>query len=152
MQMELPTEPFLIGNNWIDPDYHIPLGFNEPTEYGVFWQEWNGLHYYWLTPEERHQQWWEQEASNHFPVPDMPRYPVAKLLRQIPPKFLEQVTANATRACCKEPVKHDIEVFYSSERDRDLGIPDIYVLHCTCGRKHRRFMVGGGARPGWTVR
>ncbi len=149
-QLELPTEPFLVGNYLIDPNYHIPLGFNEPTEYGVFWQEWNGLHYYWLTPEERHQQWWEQEASHHFGA--CARYPVAKLLKDLPAKFLTDLIAHAERPCCREPVKHDIEAFYSSEADKEKGHPDIYVLHCPCGRKHRRFAVGGGARPYWDVR
>lgn len=148
--LELPTKPFLIGNHLIDPDYHILLGFGGPTEYGVFWQESDGLHYYWLTPEERHQQWWEQEASHHFGA--CKRRPVAKLLRLLPAKFLADLVAHASRPCCKSPVEHDIEAFYSSEVDKGKGIPDIYVLHCACGRKHRRFTVGKGPRPFWDVR
>ncbi len=150
--MSLPTEPFLIGNNWIDPDYHIPVGFSEPTELGVFWQEIDGLRYHWLTPEERHQQWWEQEASHHFVA--CQRRPVAKIrvVTDKFPKFLTQIAEKSTRACCRNPIAHDIEAFYSSEVDRDKGHPDIYVLHCTCGRKHRRFCVGSGSRPFWTTR
>ena len=150
--MSLPTEPFLIGNYWIDPDYHIPLGFAEPTELGVFWREIDGLRYYWLTPEERHQQWWEQEASKHHVA--CTRHPVAKVrvITDKFPKFLDQIAEKATRACCRDSLKHDIEAFFSSEADKAKGIPDIYVLHCKCGRKHRRFCVGGGPRPFWTIR
>jgi hypothetical protein len=55
-------------------------------------------------------------------------------------------------SCCRHPENHDIEAWYSSERDADLGIPDIYIFHCTCGRRHTRFCVGGGLRPFWECR
>jgi len=149
--LNIPTEPFLLGNQWINPDYHIPVGFDGPTELGIFWLNHGGIFYYWLTPEERHQHWLDQEASNH--VEASVRYPVAKLVNQLPAKFLADLTAKAEKPCCKTPVTHDIEAFYVSEADKNSGNPDvIYVLHCPCGRKHRRQLVGGGARPLWTVR
>lgn len=115
----------------------------------------------WLTPEERQELWTEQEAVNHFPA--CPRYPVAKLMDLLPAKFLLDLATNEKLAsCCRKPRDHDIEAFYSSDGDRERNVPDIYVLHCQCGRKHRRFMVGGSVgsgpnpqpelRPFWEVR
>lgn len=113
----------------------------------------------WLTPQERQELWQEQEADNHFLA--CPRYPVAKLLNQLPSKYLTSLEGNEKLAdCCRRPREHDIEAFYSKKADKERGVPDIYVLHCTCGRKHRRFCVGGsigsGAdteyRPFWEVR
>ena len=90
------------------------------------------------------------------------RYPVAKLMRMLPVKYIEALEQNQQLLhCCRHPENHDIEAWYSSEEDRDRGVPDIYIFHCTCGRKHRRFCVGGsigsGAtddhpRPFWDVR
>lgn len=113
----------------------------------------------WLTPQERHDLWREQEASHHILA--CPRYPVAKLEALLPVKFLTSLEVNEDLAdCCRRPRDHDIEAFYSSEADRAREVPDIYVLHCKCGRKHRRFCVGGSAgsgaeteeRPFWEVR
>ena len=113
----------------------------------------------WLTPQERLELWWEQEASHHFLA--CPRYPVARLESLLPAKYLTSLQSNERLAdCCRRPREHDIEAFYSSEADKMRGVPDIYVLHCACGRKHRRFCVGGSAgsgaatepRPFWEVR
>lgn len=89
-----------------------------------------------------------------------PRYPVAKLGHLIPATFLEALEHNQRIAsCCRHPENHEVEAFYSSEADRAKGVPDIYVFHCTCGRKHSRFCVGGSdparpetLRPFWDVR
>lgn len=113
----------------------------------------------WLTPQERHELWQEQEADNHFLA--CPRHPVAKLLDLLPAKYLTSLEQNEKLAgCCRRPIEHEIEAFYSSAADKARGVPDIYVLHCTCGRKHRRFCVGGSIgsnaatepRPFWEVR
>lgn len=114
----------------------------------------------WLSPQERQELWQDQEAANHFLA--CPRYPVAKLEGLIPAKYLISLEENEKlAACCRKPREHDIEAFYSSEADKARTVPDIYVLHCTCGRKHRRFCVGGsmgsGAtdthpRPFWEIR
>ncbi|TPN11713.1 hypothetical protein [Mesorhizobium sp. B2-1-2] len=83
-----------------------------------------------------------------------PRYPVAKLFALLPPKFIEALEQNQKIAsCCRHPENHDIEAWYSSEAEAEKGVPDIYKNHCTCGRVHVRFMVGGGdERPVWEVR
>jgi hypothetical protein len=64
-------------------------------------------------------------------------------------------------SCCRNSDEHLIEAFYSTEAERWRGRdpardmpnpPDIYLMHCTCGRVHRRFCVGSGERPFWDVR
>jgi len=82
-----------------------------------------------------------------------PRIPVAKLyndqVRVIPVKYIEALEQNQKIAsCCRHPENHEIEAWYSSHADRDRGIPDIYIFICTCGRKHRRFCVGGSIGSG----
>jgi len=95
------------------------------------------------------------------------RYPVRRLMAYdaegnldeasphniLPLRFVAGLEQNQQLAsCCRHPENHDIEAWFSSERDADLGIPDIYILHCTCGRRHVRFCVGGGVRPFWECR
>jgi hypothetical protein len=82
-----------------------------------------------------------------------PQVPVAKCPARVPQKFIEALEHNQRIAsCCRHPENHDISAWYSSEADRAKGVPDIYVFHCTCGRVHRRFMLGGGKRPFWEIR
>lgn len=80
-----------------------------------------------------------------------PRYPVAKLIKLLPVKYMEALEQNQLIAsCCRHPENHEIEAFKSRP---DEKAPDIYIFHCTCGRKHTRFCVGGGdVRPVWEVR
>jgi hypothetical protein len=91
-----------------------------------------------------------------------PPYPVAKLGGIVPLKYLEALEQNQQIAsCCRHPENHTIEAWYSSDEDKERGVPDIYILTCTCGRKHRRFCVGGSpgsgsgalleTRPFWQV-
>lgn len=82
-----------------------------------------------------------------------PRIAVAKVQRQLPVKYLEALEQNQLiPSCCRHPENHDIEALYSSDQDKEKGLPDIYVFHCTCGRKHTRLCVGGGdVRPFWKV-
>lgn len=50
-------------------------------------------------------------------------------------------------SCCRHPENHQVEAFKSHP---DELAPDIYVFHCTCGRKHRFFCVGmDDVRPIW---
>jgi hypothetical protein len=81
----------------------------------------------------------------------------------LPTKYVEALEQNQKIAsCCRHPENHEIEAWFTSEEDRDRGIPDLYVFHCPCGRKHRRLCLGGsrGAgpdapvehRPHWEVR
>lgn len=94
-----------------------------------------------------------------------PRYPVAKLGNLIPLKFIEALEQNQKIAhCCRHPENHEISAWYTSANWRDKkdpfgnpeprgGVPNVYIFHCSCGRDHRRFMVGGGdVRPFWEVR
>lgn len=83
-------------------------------------------------------------------TPACPRYPVRKLLGLIPAKYIEALEQNQNIAsCCRHPEDHEIEAFKSHPDEKS---PDIYIFHCTCGRKHRRFCIGGGdVRPVWEV-
>jgi hypothetical protein len=90
------------------------------------------------------------------------RVPVQKVFHLLPAKYIEALEQNQQiAACCRHPENHEIEALYSSDADRDKGVPDIYIFHCTCGRKHRRFCIGGDhpadptkldKRPFWEVR
>jgi hypothetical protein len=79
------------------------------------------------------------------------RHPVKKLMGLLPVKYIEALEQNQLIAhCCRHPENHEVEAFYSSEKEK---APDIYIFHCTCGRQHRRFCVGqDDARPFWDVR
>ena len=79
-----------------------------------------------------------------------PRIPVSKLGTLVPVKFREALEQNQQIAsCCRHPENHEIEALKSNEAEK---APDIYIFHCTCGRQHRRFMMGGGdERPFWEV-
>ena len=83
-------------------------------------------------------------------TPACPRYPVAKLGQLIPLKFIVALEQNQMiSSCCRHPENHDVEAFKSKPEE---PAPDIYIFHCTCGRKHRHFCIGGGdIRPVWEV-
>jgi hypothetical protein len=88
------------------------------------------------------------------------RVPVARCPARIPPRMLEPMEHNQQiNSCCRHPENHDISAWYTSAEDAAKGIPDVYVFHCTCGRVHRQFHVGGsdratgnGMRPFWEIR
>jgi len=94
--------------------------------------------------------------SKHLPprpvttVQACKRIAVAKILHLIPIKYLEALEQKQELAsCCRHPETHDIEAFKSRAAET---APDIYVFHCPCGRRQRRFCVGGGDdRPVWDV-
>ncbi len=80
-----------------------------------------------------------------------PRVKVADLPEgHLPIRYLEALEHNQQIAsCCRHPENHEIEAFKSHP---DEPAPDIYILHCTCGRKHRRFCVGQtDTRPMWNA-
>ena len=79
------------------------------------------------------------------------RIKVKRCPARLPTHYLETLEHNQKLAsCCRHPENHEIEAFKSSP---DEKLPDIYVFHCTCGRKHSRFCVGGGdTRPFWDIR
>lgn len=74
--------------------------------------------------------------------PACPRVPVRLVKHLLPVKYLEALEQNQQIAsCCRHPEDHEVEALYSGPLAQ--GIPDIYLFHCTCGRVHRRFCVGG---------
>ena len=82
-------------------------------------------------------------------VPACPKVKVADFPPGfIPTKYFEALEHNQMIAsCCRHPENHDIEALKSHP---DEPAPDIYIFHCTCGRKHRRFCVGlTDTRPTW---
>ncbi len=82
-----------------------------------------------------------------------PRRPVQEWHSILPIKWIEDLEQNQKIAsCCRHPENHEIEALFSSDGEKEKGVPDIYIFHCTCGRQHRRFCVGGGQRPFWEVR
>jgi hypothetical protein len=67
----------------------------------------------------------------------------------IPPRLYERnLEQNQLLAsCCRHPENHEIEAFKSHPAE---PCADVYVFHCTCGRKHRVFCVGmEDVRPEW---
>lgn len=105
---------------------------------------------------------WEPLDSEHILA--CPRIPLERALRLCPSvqRFHDKVVANAPNECCHQVANIEIEAWYSCETDRQKGIPDIYKLHCSCGRCHVSFCVGGSKdpatkkithpRPFWEVR
>lgn len=83
-----------------------------------------------------------------------PRVKVKRCPAKIPVHYTEALEHNQKIAsCCRNPQEHEIEARFSDETQKRRGVPDIYIFHCTCGRQHRRFCVGGGdTRPFWEVR
>lgn len=87
-------------------------------------------------------------------VPACPRVPVEAFPEGfIPAKYLEvpHRLHNQLEACCRDRTKHDIEARKSHPEE---PAPDIYVFHCTCGRRHVRFLVGSVddvPRPIWSA-
>lgn len=83
-------------------------------------------------------------------VPACPRVKVADL----PEGWLKQNHIDALEqnqqisGCCRHPEDHEVEALKSHP---DEKVPDIYVFHCTCGRKHRFFCLGAtdNNRPMW---
>jgi hypothetical protein len=78
------------------------------------------------------------------------RYPVKKLFGLLPTKYIEALEHNQQiSSCCRHPENHEISAYKSHP---DEKVPDIYIFHCTCGKNHRRFCIGGGdIRPVWEV-
>lgn len=71
----------------------------------------------------------------------------------LPPGFLKQNHVESLEhnqkisSCCRHPENHEVEAFKSHPEEL---APDIYIFHCTCGRKHRMFCIGASdERPVW---
>lgn len=63
-------------------------------------------------------------------------------------KHIEHLEQNQLLAsCCRHPENHEVEALKSHP---DEPAADIYIFHCSCGRKHRFFCVGAeDVRPEW---
>src|SRR3954466_10950099 len=88
-----------------------------------------------------------QPESTH--VLACPRIKVAKLGNLLPVKYLQALEHNQQiSSCCRHPENHEVEALKSHP---DEKAADIYVFHCTCGKKHRFFCVGAtdDKRPMW---
>jgi hypothetical protein len=68
----------------------------------------------------------------------------------IPQKYFEAMEHNQLLpTCCRHPENHEIEAHKSHPEEE---APDIYIFTCTCGKKHRRLMLGAiddHPRPIW---
>ena len=82
-------------------------------------------------------------------VPHSPRRRVADFPQGfLKTKWIERLEQDQKIAsCCRHPENHEIEACKSHPEE---PAPDIYIMHCTCGRKHRFFCVGQvDERPEW---
>lgn len=83
-------------------------------------------------------------------APACPRVKVADLPEGfLPQRYFEALEQNQKIAsCCRHPENHEIEARKSHP---DEPAPDIYIFHCSCGRKHPRLCVGmtDAKRPVW---
>jgi len=70
-----------------------------------------------------------------------PRVKVADLPEgHLKQNHIERLEHNQKLAsCCRHPEHHEVEALKSHA---DEKVPDIYVFHCKCGRKHRFFCIG----------
>jgi hypothetical protein len=61
---------------------------------------------------------------------------------------LEHLEQNQQIAgCCRHPENHEVEALKSHPGEQ---LPDIYIFHCSCGKKHRFFCIGRtDTRPMW---
>jgi hypothetical protein len=78
-----------------------------------------------------------------------PRIPLERALMLCPSvqRFHDKVVNNAPNECCHQVANIEIEAWYSKASEQAKGIPDIYKLHCSCGRCHVSFCVGGSKNP-----
>lgn len=87
------------------------------------------------------------DARGPTTVPGCPRIKALRVWKQLPVHFIEALEQNQKLpSCCRHPENHDVEALKSHAAEE---APDIYIFHCTCGRKHTRFMLGASYRPQW---
>jgi hypothetical protein len=99
---------------------------------------------------ERHGRFPKGTVLPETTVQACPRVRVRDLPRDfLPRKYFEALEHNQKIAsCCRHPENHDIEAKKSHRLEQ---APDIYILHCGCGRRHFRFCCGqtDPYRPFW---
>lgn len=79
-----------------------------------------------------------------------PRVPVASFPAGfLKARHIEAMEYNQKLAsCCRHPENHEVEGRKSHPAEPRT---DIYIFHCTCGRRHVMFCVGlGDTRPEWS--
>ena len=82
-------------------------------------------------------------------TPHCPRRKVADFREGfLKPNHIAALEQNQKIAsCCRHPENHEVEAFKSHP---DEPFANVYIFHCTCGRKHRFFCVGyEDVRPEW---
>jgi hypothetical protein len=101
---------------------------------------------------------WAARHGMHWPdgtvlpetqAPACPRVKVADLPEGfLKPNHIAALEQNQQIAsCCRHPENHEVEARKSHPEE---PAPDIYIFHCTCGKKHRFFCLGfGDPRPVW---
>lgn len=97
----------------------------------------------------RHAPYQKGDVLQETTALECPRVRVADLPEGFLKKnHIERLEQNQLIAsCCRHPENHDVEAFKSHPEEQ---APDIYIFHCTCGRKHRFLCVGmGDERPSW---
>ena len=63
---------------------------------------------------------------------------------KMPLRYAEALEHNQMIAsCCRHPENHQMDAWFSTPEQAQKGVPDIYRFHCTCGRVHSRYCVGG---------
>lgn len=99
--------------------------------------------------EDRHGPFRKGTVLPETQVIACPRVKVA----DFPDGFLKQSHIEALEhnqkiaSCCRHPENHEVEAFKSHP---DEKAPDVYVFHCSCGKRHRFFCVGRtDIRPMW---
>lgn len=99
--------------------------------------------------EKRHGKYAKGTALPETTVPHCPRRKVSEFPDGfLKPNHIATLEQNQKIAsCCRHPENHEVEALKSHP---DEPAADIYVFHCTCGRKHRFFCVGkADVRPEW---
>lgn len=98
----------------------------------------------------RHGMYWAKGTV--LPETNVPACPRVKVA-DFPDGYLKQNHIDALEqnqkisSCCRHPENHEVEARKSHP---DEQTPDIYVFHCTCGKKHRFLCVGEtDTRPMW---
>ncbi len=97
----------------------------------------------------RHAPWKKGDVLPETQVRACPRVKVADLPEgHLKQKWLEHLEHNQQIAsCCRHPENHEVEAFKTHPEEK---APDIYIFHCSCGKKHRFFCVGlTDDRPYW---
>ncbi len=80
----------------------------------------------------------ESDESQQIIV--VPQRPILECLNEIPAHYLWAIIGNSKlNECCRDAENLSLEIRKS--QDIEMPEPDLYVIQCGCGRKHRRLLV-----------